>query len=190
MTTYKLPEIIGGAEVEATEQWSGCAGAQPEYLVGGITITMPVGVLLEQVKPPLPPEPPDDNVVRTPGGHVWQRCDDAAEAATMPTRPWRNEDMGWESWAGVCDYGTPVPLLPAPEPVTLPWAMSDPFSRQRVRVTTSDANFEGDGPSQLSAAWVAAGSEHVGSHINAATAREMAYALLTAADEADRRGDA
>lgn len=120
MTRYRLPDALGGGEIEAEEMWGGCAGGRPEYLVAGsrITITMPEGTPMEAVAPPLPPEPPVGTVVLV--GMVFEQVLRRYEHGWAGPGDERGE---YATWAEVCSLGTPVLLVPdplagAPE---LPW---------------------------------------------------------------------
>ena len=74
MTRYKLPEVLGGGEIEATEWGSGCAGAGREYKIAdtGLTLWVSPGSTLEMVEEPLPEEPPVGSVVLDVSGDAWQ----------------------------------------------------------------------------------------------------------------------
>lgn len=63
MTKYVLPEVLGGGQVEAEEEWGGRRrGGRPSYQLAGsrITLVMPEGKPLECV---LPSEPSVGSVV-------------------------------------------------------------------------------------------------------------------------------
>lgn len=179
MTTYKMPQVLGGGEVEATEEWGGCAGGRPEYQIGGITVLMPPGMPLEAVKPPLPAEPPVGGVVRADfkaqdmldiESWVFEHGEIPAPNGNSWCGAGRDEAF---SWAQICELGTPVRLVPAPEPVNLPWECRDD-ANNGVLVEESD---------------VRRGQIYVdaeNAHILPADAREMARALNTAADQAER----
>lgn len=112
MTKFKLPVVFGGGDVEATEEWSGCEGAQPEYRIGGITITMPRGVPLERVTPRLP-------LIFTieEAGPFWGNRDDGTAVNLVDGKIWSSEDL-----AGL--GSAPVPMVAGPAPwdrVDLPW---------------------------------------------------------------------
>jgi hypothetical protein len=117
---YRLPEALGGGEIEAEEIWGGCAGGRPEYrLQGGVTILAPAGEPFAPVVPPLPPEPPQDSVVAV----IYPNT------TTLVFQRWQGSwrRPGYEEtyrWADINGFeGTVVTLVPDPfaEPVELPW---------------------------------------------------------------------
>lgn len=117
---------------------------------------------LTEVKPPLPPEPPVASFV-VAGSHMLNRRDDQG------IDWWDYGNRCWLTWAQVCELGTPVRLVPAPEPVALPWvgpgeylAVESPAART-IRVTADDRD----------------------TLCTPDVAREMARALNTAADQAE-----
>lgn len=176
-TRYRLPDGIRDGEIEAEEIWGG-SGGRPEYrLAGGFTLLAPAGQPLERVRPPLPDEPPVGAVVLDSDNRAWQH--------TMGHRgDWEStyDDMG-DDWRGLNDGAGPltrlVPDLFA-EPVALPWsAATEPISSLRPTLYVEAAVLPGvhitarpfgDGQWQLSPA----------------VARDMARALWTAADAAEK----
>ncbi len=127
MTRYRLPEILGGGEVDALETWGGCAGGRPEYRIEGITVTMPAGTPMEPVDT-TPPEPePGAWLIGgvlcacfvTDGGDEWVTAIPDGDGDTNVERiDWRGL---WERIGG--PGITPRRLVPEPVPVevTLPW---------------------------------------------------------------------
>ena|SRR6185369_8586296 len=92
---------------------------------------------------------------------------------------WLNlDDCEWYLWADlwrdVGGHGVTIRrLIPAPEPVELPWKAEGIISEQVVRVLQSGASD--------CAAWVSTRKRNTGVHLSAEQAEEMAAALLTAA---------
>ena len=180
MTRYKLPDVLGGGEVEATETYPGRYGLGPEYrLADGITMILG-GWRLEPVPPPIPPEPEpgayligDRLAVRfkVPAGWTawhWQTGPDRAD-----------ESDSWElAWAAI---GGPIQrLVPEREAlpeVELPWTGST-ISGCRVAIHSADA--DGD----VRVEWKA------GEYVRSETALAMAAALVAAVRAADRTSQA
>ena len=119
MRRYKLPAVLGGGEIEATETWGGCAGGRPEYQIGagdnGFTLLAPRGTPLDAVPPPAPAEPePGAYLV---GGVICVHLPAGPIGCTWfiaenDGRPYR-----WADWAETWDrLGAPiVPLVPRGE---------------------------------------------------------------------------
>ncbi len=168
MTRYRLPEILGGGEVDALETWGGCAGGRPEYRIEGITVTMPAGTPMEPVDT-TPPEP-------EPGAWLIGDVPVIRSPDSQATYPWlRESDHGaqydtWaDTWKALGGPGiTPRRLVPEPAPVELPWEGSSSFGRH-LKVHRPD----------LGLIPVAVG-EDLG-ELAPDTAEEMAAALLAAA---------
>lgn len=103
---YKLPPPLQGLVVEATEEYSGCAGARPKYKISGtdIEIVMPVGFTLEPIRPSEPPPGvyriPDGYAIRWGGDlpHPWLVILDEAFTDRAP------HPM---NWTDVCDLVGP-----------------------------------------------------------------------------------
>lgn len=142
--------------------------------VGQVWLTIPdVGArlfpvdVLTEVKPPMPEEAPNESFVRV-GRQVHRRDDMAAI-----------EDANWfgagfatpHTWAELCERGTPHLLVPAPEPVELPW---DNGQGRELGVTYDD---------NANVVWVRVFDKQVGA--SATESRAMARALCTAADAND-----
>lgn len=169
MTTYK---IVIAEEVEGTPSIDGMVAVT----VQGLRVRLPLGLLTE-VKPPLPEEPPVGAVVRADfaapdvARQLW--VFEHAEIPAPNGNSWygagRDEAF---SWADICALGTPVSLIPAPEPVELPWGYGP------VSVAFDPHGLSG-GPHK-----VVVGLNGQTGNIVAAVAYKMARALNTAADEA------
>lgn len=166
MTTYRLPEMLGGGEVEATEQWGGCAGGRPEYQIGGITVLMPPGLPMEQILPPLPPEPTEQGWYLATIGENQVPIERQTDGWWLPSS--RQFASSWEQLHEDFPGITLVRLVPASEPVELPWQGASLYSTNlRVALGNSD-------PVNLTV-----GSELVA--LGREGASEMGYALLAAA---------
>lgn len=141
---YRLPAELGAGEIEATEEWSGCAGARATYrLTDGTELVMPLGLLLYPLNPPIPAEP-------EPGAYLigetfcvrWWGDDSGGHWAMRNDLVVRG--YGWFDWARLWEsIGGPdvsiVPLVPKvdrgdvqltymgePLPtVKLPWSHTD-----------------------------------------------------------------
>lgn len=177
MPRYRLPEALGGGEVEATEWWSGCAGANREYRIAGtsISFSMPSHSPLEEVSPPLPPEPPVGSVVLDGKGRAWQRVGPPNEDH-QGCRWWSSHDVTDDTWAGLNQGYAPLTrLVPAAEPVTLPWRGNGVVVEQTI---------DGAGPGSF--VHVSTKDASYGfCHLKPDVAREMARALWTAAEQAE-----
>lgn len=111
MTTYRLPDVLGGAEFELSHHTRSSGMAYGR--AAGLTVAVPFDVLVE-VEPPLPPEPPDGSVVwvdNPSACRVFER--DGSRRIDANGRHWwvggRERPM---TWVDVCSYGTPVRLVP------------------------------------------------------------------------------
>lgn len=135
MTTYRLPDALGGAEVEITsEPGQRLASFRiPGTNMGIITLAHS---LLVEVKPPLPPEPTVDGTfvtVESEGPKVYAYS--RRGAVRMSMHPdllpeycwWWHDDTSWVSWAQVCAEGDPVVRVPDPaaDAPELPWHTTD-----------------------------------------------------------------
>ena len=161
---YRLPDILGGAELEATEWWSGCAGANHEYRIQGTSVTVSVPYGLTAVDPPLPPEPPVGTVVLDRDGRVW---------VSLDLDRWQSVVGGREFWVDLVAARGPLTLLvpdPFGEPVELPWWSDD---RSRIEVHP--------GAARSVTVWFWGKADT----FRPASAREMAKALWAAADAAE-----
>jgi hypothetical protein len=168
MTTYRLPEVLGGAEAELI-QWND--KHYPSFAsldIGGVVVIVPQEHLTE-VKPPLPPEPEKPAYVVDRTEHVWQRR----------RTGWQCITGGQQSWADLWrDFGPLSRLVPDPfaEPVELPWRLRGVEVRQGVH---SDG-----GPGGLVAIRRPGGGASAQA-LAPCEAREMARALWAAADAAE-----
>lgn len=188
MTTYRLPDFLGGLEVTLREEdqsaWGDVVRVWAKAGEDEAALVEIRRGLLVEVEPPLPDEWPDGSIARDGVGNTWRRFGPA----------WRmlGSDLAadWPSLNAM--YGPLTRLVPDPaKGVELPLHLSDPYSRQVVVVRACTAEWgapeDPDSPEGTgrTAAWVTAGNQHVGSHINADSCRSMAGALLAAADAAE-----
>ncbi len=173
---YQFPDGLGGGVHQALTEYSSKAGDdwRLRFVLPNIgLVDVPASALVE-VPPPLPPEPPVESVVLV-GGEAAQRFEDNPN---YPGTPWAGVGSGQRySWAQLCTLGgwhgdpvvAPVLLVPAPEPVELPWTTRD----------TDDYNVEVDASDKQ--VYVTASA----AYMTPDQAREMARALWTAADAAE-----
>jgi len=179
MTLYKLPPLLGGGEIDAEEIWGGCAGGQPEYRLAGseIVILAPRGTPFEPVTPPLPPEPP-------PGYYLVQEA--PAVAGFLAEH---EEGYGWHvarsgvglMWTDMCGLWPDAVftrLVPALEPVGLPWSAMDRAVEVDAAVGCG-CHGEEDGARLIRVAM------DTPKHFEPAEAREFGRALMTAANATD-----
>lgn len=163
---------LGGGEYEPLTSFNSKAGDdwRVRFSIPDVgLVDIPMAALTE-VKPPLPPEPLNGSFVRA-GEHYFQRDDQRLD---MDHSAWWNlSDDRWSTWEQVCQLGTPVRLVPAPEPVALPW-QDGPLG------VSFDPRGLGGGPHKVVVV--------VGAHtanVTALVARAAGYAFLTAADAAE-----
>lgn len=173
MSRYKMPEVLGGGEFEEHPRGTPTAAEAPSgtvaFLINGCLVCVAAG-LLTAVKPPLPEEPPVGSfVLVTVQSKVLHRRNDAG------IDWWDYLGKCWLTWAQVCELGTPVRLVPAPEPVELPWAYHRD-SKSIVIVRLGSIN---------SSCPVRIDTRDDYEYVSADAAREMARALNTAADKAE-----
>jgi hypothetical protein len=175
-TTYQLPILPGEMVAHHRKNYAGTDYAG--FYVEGEIVWVPVSLLVE-VKPPLPTEPPVGAVVRAdfkapdmPDIESW--VFEHGEIPAPNGNSWcgagRDEAF---SWAEICALGTPVRLVPAPEPVELPWN----FGPVGVDFDSYGLGF---GPHK-----VVVKLRGEVAHVTGPVAREMARALNTAADQAE-----
>lgn len=175
MTRYKLPDVLGGAEVFVVQ---GCTEGCPGRVVVGVLLReRPTGITIEVDRSILvevePPEPPNGTVLRTRtlSPAVYQRSDQGCDTEGAWWATGDEVPVRWEAIAHL-EFER---LVPAPEPVELPWLLGGVQVQQttdndkpsdRVLVSTKNASY----------GFV---------HFDPTTAREMARALWTAADQAE-----
>lgn len=141
MTLYKLPDWLGGHKCQAlNENGQGVLVEIDQY--EGQRIIVPRDLLTE-VKPPLPPEPPDGTVYGN-GADAWIRCD--GPEVDQPGRWWLTGSDVPDRWA---DHVGPLVSKPGwrryvPDPADdapeLPWRLKDHAGNTVARVERSDAN--------------------------------------------------
>jgi hypothetical protein len=172
MTKYKLPEVLGGGELEEHPRGTPIAAEAPAgtvaFLIDGCLVCVAVG-LLTRVKPPLPPEPGLGAVVLDRHDRAWQHVD-AYRGDWCCTV----DDLGADWVELTRDDGPLRTLVEAPEPVNLPWDHRD---RDGCRIEVHES------PRPWGACRV---NTSRGVDLTPAMAREMARALNTAADNAER----
>lgn len=176
---YRLPEALGGGECILLNPPSG-NGVYARATIGegedAFTIDLDRN-LLTPVKPPLPEEPPV-GAYRV-GGVMCMRV--SAEPAKCWVYQTKGELFDEDTFAELCDnFGTEVvPLVPDPfaEPVKLPWS-----SRIGEFPTTVRVELCTDGVSLV----LQSGGRRICPDLAPEEARELARALMTAADAAER----
>ena len=174
MSSYKLPDILGGGVVKVLHGMAREDDLVDCVLSDGSHLVLPLR-RLTKVEDPLPEEPPVGSVVRA------QLVDEDEPWMWQRTTPTIGYGAGWYAaglgmcfeWAALCTRGTPVLLVPAPEPVELPWRGESNGTRP-IAVTQRSIN----------TVRVDVGRDE-GFNIEAATARDMARALWTAADRSE-----
>jgi hypothetical protein len=108
VTTYRLPEALGGGEVEiVTPAWAGNAITCEVALVDQPDVKVLLArSLLTEVEPPLPPEPDGPAYVVDRDENVWQR---------RRTGGWQRIVGGQRSWADLWrEFGPLTRLVPDP----------------------------------------------------------------------------
>lgn len=143
MTTYKLPEWLGGGTYEAVGIHHDDHGESMIRLdIPGVGTRRLPSDLLTEVKPPLPPEPEDGYVGRA-GRFVWERDDRAEQQgeAGPGKHWWRPGDDRTYTWEAVHEINTNagadlVRLVadPADDAPELPWTLDS--CRRRASVGT------------------------------------------------------
>lgn len=115
---YRLPDILGGAEFEAAEDTGSLLVG---FDIDGVSerLWFPRQDLTE-VKPLLPPEPPDLTVLRA-GHAVYQRDDNAPATQVTAGQWWMAGRLHSTDWASIAHLDFER-LVPAPEPIALPWS--------------------------------------------------------------------
>ena len=130
MTRYRLPEVLGGGEHEASNEQTPMGSYAVRFDLG---LSRPLYLDLRdltEVQPPLPPEPPIKSVVRAQlvgESEPW-----VFERGALNSARWFTTG-GSESykWEQLCEVDTPVQLVPVaelwPGPVAaLPWRTLSP----------------------------------------------------------------
>lgn len=173
MTRYRLPDALGGGEVDVLHGFARDDGRLDCDVVGVGVITVPARALVE-VKPPLPDEPAHP----TPGnlsyfvdryGVAWHNSIHHDQWQSSGGRP----NLSWgDLWLNA---GPLTRLVPDPfaEPVELPWRRKFDDSSDLVVDRSKASN---------RAVYV----DGLYGHITAEEARDMARALWTAADAAEK----
>lgn len=176
---YTLPDQYGSIKVFELDFTDidvpkGYAAVAPAGLRSGDPILLIAREHLTPVKPPLPEEPPVGSVVRQLTGYragivsVFER-DDYGWYGAGKNEPW--------SWATICADGPPVVLIPAPEPVALPWEGRSVFNAPIGVGLAGQSTTRGEGIRVV----LPGGVEADGCTVSPDTALAMAAALQTAA---------
>jgi hypothetical protein len=118
MTTYRLPEALGGGELESMASDSVRYPNLIGFCTEGEWFWVAKGLLTEVKE--LPEEPPVGSFVLV-DATVLQRKDSAG------IDWWDYGQQTWRTWEQVCQFGTPVRLVPDPfaEPAEVPWEHGD-----------------------------------------------------------------
>lgn len=186
----KLPNALGGAEVDAI-----VADPLPMMIAGQPVaachvpdvgwVAVPTSKLTD-VPPPLPPEPePGMYEVRRPGSSgQWliQRCAAHPDAWRMAGHE------GWLSWPEVLQIipgATVTRLVPAPEPVTLPWSLGKRDRYEAQVWPAADSRGPTGNVCDRNTRYGAGVGSETTVNLTPAEARAKAYALLSAADQAE-----
>lgn len=167
MSVWRFPEALGGRE------WADSANHGDEVgfdLPGMERLWLPAAYLTE-VTPPLPEEPAVGSFAVVTGGDfgltVFHRHDQ---------RGFDWFDIGakaWDTWSVMHARGKVQVLVPAPEPVALPWA-GEESDGGRITVDRYDAGNVSVVLAGRATAW-----------FPLATAREFGQAVIAAADQAE-----
>jgi len=177
---YKLPESLGGGEYETVDATGAIASCEA-FIVDGHTVLVH-RALLTEVKAPLPEEPPYGTVVRT-----LIRDEDEPWVFERLSMSDRTDGKNWGAagrdeayaWADLNVRAAPIILVPDPfaEPVELPWERKGtPYV---FIATDGGTGYLGltIGPSEI--------TSH-GYSLDADEARDMARALMAAAEAAEK----
>jgi hypothetical protein len=180
LTKYRLPEVLGGSEVRKAVDYSG-GGSWPNHVVveaydSAERVTWYVLVpkdALTEVKPPLPEEPAEL------GWYRWAN----GESETILRKV--EAGGGWSlgrsngfltSWKALHETYPDIAvtrLIPAPEPVELPWEGSSLYSLDLAVRLSREGNL------------IILTAGGVTMTLGCETTREFACALNTAADLAE-----
>jgi len=173
---YRLPEALGGGEYEEHRRADGSTEAPMgtvAFLENGALVCV-ARVLLTEVKPPMPPEPPVGSFVHLASYYgVYERVDRGWISANDAAA----EVYEWDTLLRLNSGDTPVQLVPYPfaEPVELPWRLAiadlNPFNWSAMVACSIRPD---------RAACVTASA-----YLTADEARAMARALWTTADAAE-----
>lgn len=142
MTTYRLPDALGGAKVEIVPNPSAVhppMSSHVRVLVETDDESFPIDVprsALVEVEPPPPPEPPVFSVVVVESAYAMPIA-----FCRYPEGWAETTSVAYCDWAKVCSYGTPTRYVPNPfaEPVELPWVVHSPAGT-RLLVKTEGGN--------------------------------------------------
>jgi hypothetical protein len=181
MSRYKLPDVLGGGECvfHSKGYQDGCWIVELVDTMPGMRLELESSALTE-VEPPLPDEPPVGSFVAA-----------GTNGNLLPLyRRWREGWMAVESledatWPEICAESqeragrSPVRLVPAPEPVELPWTGSDADGDDDGRKIHVDCMLG------LTLIRVVSGQDAIGIALDVAGLRELARAVTTAADALD-----
>lgn len=181
-TRYRLPDELGGHPVTVVQPHVADSGMRDVIVQldgESFPAALPMTLLVEVV-PPLPPEPPVGSIV-------------AAGYADNPLPIYRRWDEGWyavglqdgySGWAEICALSmeragvAPRLLVPAPEPVELPWRSEDGAVEVDAAVGCG-CHGEEDGAHLIRVAM------DTPAHLEAAQARAFGLVLVAAADAAE-----
>lgn len=194
MTRYKLPDELGGAEVQQV-RWDSKYEAMPKIPKGYVAVSgdanpawiiyVPDGALTE-VPPPIPAEP-EPGVYRAwrPGWEergvvIVNDGEDGGNWGVVGDIVWRS----WEDFVRQLGLGGPGVVIrklqPAPEPVQLPWREENLEVYRSVGCGCHEGQTDGEPLIRL--------DDHDAKQyrvMNGAYATRLAHALLTAADAAE-----
>lgn len=121
----RLPVELTGVDLDAT-----IVGDLAHVEVPGVgRVVLPAAAVTE-VKAPLP-EPPNLSVV-TVDGEVYQRDDDPSWV-----KWWQAGSNVSTDWKAICAKGTPVLLVPAPEPVALPFEVVHRVEEDGIKLVSA-----------------------------------------------------
>lgn len=173
MSTWKLNDKLGGHTVAVISKGRGQYPWDVVVDLGDESFPMVLpATMLVEVPDPLPPQPPVGSFVflDEPMMVLHRRDDHGIDWVNLANN-------NWFTWANICEMGTPVQLVPAPPVVELPWKNHG----VEVQRTITDS-----GPGDH--VFVSTkGASYGFAHLKPAVAREMAAALIAAADEAEGR---
>jgi hypothetical protein len=164
----RLPDELGSAEFETNRRTS-YAGRVTVTVEGVGEVSFPENVLTD-VPPPLPEEPPAGTTVLIRGdGEMRGDCVWHRHAGGWYGTTWPNQI----SWRALCDMDpAPVPMVPALEPVNLPWWGPNTNGIQEM------VGVEGAVADEI-----AVKVDGEPAYVSRPVARTMARALLTAAGD-------